>query len=388
MKIHEYQAKELFRKNGIPVPLGQAAFSIDEATSVAQRIPGPPWLVKAQIHAGGRGKAGGVKKAKAVEEVFELAKAMWGSKLITAQTGQEGRTVHRLLIEQGVEIEREFYLALTVDRTRGRLTAIASPAGGMEIEEVAAKQPDKIFRQEIHPYLGLLDFQAKALAKGLALDKAAELQFVPLLKNLYQLFVQQDCSLVEINPLVRTRQGNLLALDGKITFDDNALFRHPTLQDLRDVSEEDPREHEASKYNLNYISLSGNIGCMVNGAGLAMATMDLIKLCGGAPANFLDVGGGASQDQVREAFRILMSDPQVKGVLVNIFGGIVRCDVIARGILEALKQMSLDRPCVVRLEGTNVKEGMRLLQESHLPVQPAGGMAEAAQKIVQLVKGS
>jgi succinyl-CoA synthetase beta subunit len=387
LKLHEYQGKELFRRGNVAVPAGKPAFTLEEASAALNEIPGPPWVVKAQIHAGGRGKGGGVKLARSTDEAKAHAKAILGMKLVTHQTGPEGRAVRRLLIEQGCEIASEFYLGLVLDRSRGRVTFIACSEGGMEIEELAVKSPEKIVRLAIDPNFGLFDFQLRSLAKEFRLAGPLADKLGALVKNLYRVYLECDATLVEVNPLVVTKQGEILALDAKVILDDNALYRHPELAKLRDEAEEDRRELEAGRFNLNYISLDGNIGCMVNGAGLAMATMDLIKLCGAEPANFLDVGGGVSQEQVREAFRILFADPRVKGVLVNIFGGIVRCDVIARGIVEAAKTVKIDRPLVVRLEGTNVEEGRKILHESGLPLVAAQGMAEAAKKIVELVRG-
>ncbi len=386
MKIHEYQAKELFRRAGVPVPNGRAAFSIEEAVDVAKELSGPVWVVKAQIHAGGRGKGGGVKLARSIDEVKEHASSILGMMLVTKQTGPEGKLVKRLLVEEGCNIDREIYLAFVLDRSKGRVQMIACGEGGMEIEEVAAKSPEKILKVDIDPFLGLHGFELRRIAKSLNITGDTAKQFIKACRALYDVYVKYDCSLVEVNPAVITKEGGFMAIDAKINFDDNALYRHPEIEELRDPDEEDPREMEAAKFGLNYISLDGNIGCMVNGAGLAMATMDIIKLYGGEPANFLDVGGGVTQDAVREAFRILLSDDRVKGILVNIFGGIVRCDVIAGGIMEAAKGIKIDRPLVVRLEGTNVEQGMKMLNESGLPLQTASGMAEAAEKITALVK--
>ncbi len=383
MKIHEYQAKELFRKYQIPVPNGKPAFSVDEAVNIAKGLSEKgPWVVKAQIHAGGRGKGGGVKVAKTIDEVTQYAKNILGMTLITIQTGPEGKIVKRLLVEDGAQIAKEFYLAITLDRAVSRLCVIASPEGGMDIEEVAAKTPERIFKQWIHPTLGLRDFQSRTLAVQMGFTGQASKQFQDILKKLVRLYQESDCTLAEVNPLILCKDGTLLALDAKLDFDENGLFRHPSFQELRDLNEEDPSETAAKKFDLSYISLDGNIGCMVNGAGLAMATMDIIKLEGGNPANFLDVGGGATEEKVKEAFKIILQDSKVKAILVNIFGGIMKCDVIAKGIIGAATELKLTVPLVVRLEGTNVDLGKQLLEKSGLKIITATGMKEAAQKAV------
>ncbi len=388
MKIHEYQAKELFRKYQIPVPNGKPAFSVDEALTVAKSLSSQgPWVVKAQIHAGGRGKGGGVKVAKTLDEVKNYAQTILGMTLVTHQTGPEGKVVKRLLIEDGCNIASEFYLAVTLDRSTSQWVIMASPAGGMDIEHVAATTPEKIFKEWVNPIVGLRDFQCRSLSAKMGFAGPQSKAFTDILKKLIRLFVESDCSLAEINPLTVTKEGNVLALDAKIDFDENALFRHPSFTELRDQNEEDPSETQAKKFDLSYISLDGNIGCMVNGAGLAMATMDIIKYEGGSPANFLDVGGGATQEKVTEAFKIILSDPKVKAVLVNIFGGIMKCDVIANGIIAAVKQLNLTVPLVVRLEGTNVDLGKKLLNESGLKLETATGMKEAAQKVVAAAGG-
>lgn len=388
MKIHEYQAKELFRVIQIPVPQGKPAFSVEEAVKVAPQVSATgPWVVKAQIHAGGRGKGGGVKLAKTLEEVRQLSQQILGMTLVTHQTGPEGKEVKRLLIEQGAAIESESYLAVTLDRNVSKLAIMASRAGGMDIEEVAHKSPEKIFKEWVDPTAGLRDFQCRRLAGKMGFSGPAAKQFADILKKLTRFFSEKDCALAEINPLILTKDGNLVALDAKINFDDNALFRHPAIAELRDPNEEDPSETQAKKFDLNYISLDGNIGCMVNGAGLAMATMDIIQLEGGSPANFLDVGGGATEEKVREAFKIILSDKKVKAILVNIFGGIMKCDVIALGVIGAAKELKLSVPLVVRLEGTNVEQGKKLLGDSGLKIIAATGMKEAAQKAVAAAGG-
>jgi len=384
MKIHEYQAKAILAKFGVPVPRGEVVFKKDEARAVAQRLGTPVVVVKAQIHAGGRGKAGGVKLARSADEAASHAEHILGMKLVTPQTGEEGRIVHRLLIEEGLDIKRELYLSVLVDRSTGTPIVMASTAGGMEIEEVAKEHPEKILRQAIDPATGLQPFHARKLAFGLGLSPELVSAAVPFLQSLYRAFVESDASLVEINPLVATGDGRLVALDAKVTIDDNALYRHPEFKELRDLDEESPLEVEASKFKLNYIKLDGTIGCMVNGAGLAMATMDIIKLSGGSPANFLDVGGGASEDQVKNAFRILLSDPNVRGVFVNIFGGILRCDVLASGVVNAAKELKFKVPVVVRMEGTNVQQGQEILRTSGLNFTVASGMKDGAEKIVAL----
>ncbi|RAN23512.1 succinyl-CoA synthetase subunit beta [Geobacillus sp. A8] len=386
MNIHEYQAKEILRSYGVSVPNGRVAFTVDEAVEAAKELGTPVCVVKAQIHAGGRGKAGGVKVAKSLEEVRTYASELLGKVLVTHQTGPEGKEVKRLLIEEGCDIQKEYYIGLVVDRATSRVVLMGSEEGGTEIEEVAAKTPEKIFKEYIDPAVGLQAFQARRLAFNINIPKHLVNQAVKFMMGLYQVFVDKDCSIAEINPLVVTGDGKVMALDAKLNFDSNALYRHPDILEYRDLDEEDPKEVEASKYDLNYIALDGNIGCMVNGAGLAMATMDIIKYYGGEPANFLDVGGGASEEKVREAFKIILSDPNVKGIFVNIFGGIMKCDVIASGIVAATKQVGLTLPLVVRLEGTNVELGKKILQESGLNIIAAESMADGAQKIVELVR--
>jgi succinyl-CoA synthetase beta subunit len=357
MNIHEYQGKQLFREYGVTVPEGIPAFSVDEAVEAAEKLGGPIWVVKAQIHAGGRGKAGGVKLAKSIDEVREHAEAILGSTLVTHQTGPEGQVVRRLYIESGADIATELYLSMVVDRGSSRIVVMASTEGGMDIEAVAEETPEKIHYIEIDPLLGLADYQAREIAFKLGLEGKAVFKAVKFLKNLYQMFKDKDCSLLEINPLVVTGSGDVIALDSKINFDDNGLFRHPDIAELRDESEEDPAELEAKKHHLSFVNLDGNIGCMVNGAGLAMATMDIIKHYGAEPANFLDVGGGADAERVAAAFKIITADDRVKGIFINIFGGIMKCDVIANGVVDAVKDVGLDVPLVVRLEGTNVELG-------------------------------
>jgi succinyl-CoA synthetase beta subunit len=385
VKIHEYQAKSVLASFGVPVPRGKMAFTAAEAVENAKAL-GFPVVVKAQIHAGGRGKGGGVKLAKSVEECEAIAKAMLGMTLRTHQTGPEGRVVRRLLIEEGMNLTgaREMYLAILVDRAAEAPVVMASAQGGMDIEEVAAKDPSAILKEAIHPAAGFQAYQARKLAFGLGLPAASVPGAVSFLRALYRAFVEADASLVEINPFLMTQAGDLVALDAKITFDDNALFRHPTLKDLRDLDEEDPLEVDASNYDLNYIKLEGGtVGCMVNGAGLAMATMDIIKLAGGAPANFLDVGGGANAEQIRNAFRILLADPDVKAVLINIFGGILRCDVLAEGVIAAVKELNVKVPVVVRMKGNNEEKGKQMLRESGLNFETADDMTEAARKAVE-----
>ena len=364
MKIHEYQAKAILARHGVPVPRGEVAFAAVEAGEIARRLGGGVVVVKAQIHAGGRGKGGGVKLAKSSDEAEKLARAMIGMTLLTHQTGPEGRVVSRVLVEEGLQMTRELYLSIVLDRASGKPVMMASAAGGMDIEEVAASTPEKIVKVYIEPGVGLVPFEARQLGFAIGLDGAQVNRAVKLMTSLYDAFVATDASLIEINPLVVTAAGDLLALDAKMTFDDNALYRHPDIRDLRDLGEENALEIEASKFSLNYIHLDGTIGCMVNGAGLAMATMDIIKLAGGEPANFLDVGGGANAEQIRNAFKILMSDTNVKAVLINIFGGILRCDVLAQGVIAAVKELGVPVPIVIRMEGTNVDEGKRLLRES------------------------
>jgi succinyl-CoA synthetase beta subunit len=385
MNIHEYQGKEILRSYGVSVPNGRVAFTVEEAVEAAKELGSNVCVVKAQIHAGGRGKAGGVKVAKSLEEVRTYASELLGKKLVTHQTGPEGKEVKRLLIEEGCDIKKEYYIGLVVDRATSRVVLMGSEEGGTEIEEVAAKTPEKIFKEYIDPAVGLQAFQARRMAFNINIPKELVNQAVKFMMGLYQVFVDKDCSIAEINPLVVTGDGKVMALDAKLNFDSNALYRHKELLEYRDLDEEDPKEIEASKYDLNYISLDGNIGCMVNGAGLAMATMDIIKYYGGEPANFLDVGGGATTEKVTEAFKIILSDPKVKGIFVNIFGGIMKCDVIATGIVEATKQVGLNLPLVVRLEGTNVELGKKILEESGLNITAAESMADGAQKIVSLV---
>ena len=387
MKIHEYQAKSVLARFGVTVPRGEVAFTAQEAGEIARRLGGNIAVVKAQIHAGGRGKGGGVKIAKSPDEAEQLAKQILGMTLVTHQTGPEGRKVLRVLIEEGLQIERELYLSIVIDRASASPVIIASAAGGMDIEEVAAKEPEKILREQIDPGTGVIPFQARKLAFGMGLGSGPANKLVKLLDSIYKAFIETDASMIEINPLILTKGGDLLALDAKISFDDNALYRHPDLRDLRDLGEEDPLEVEASKFSLNYIRLDGNIGCMVNGAGLAMATMDIIKLAGGEPANFLDVGGGANAEQIKNAFRILMADSNVKAVLINIFGGILRCDVLAQGVIAAVQELGVRVPIVIRMEGTNVEEGKRLLRESGLNFTTADSMGEAADKVVSLARG-
>ena len=398
MNIHEYQAKELLAKFGVPVPAGYAAMSVDEAVDAAKKLPGPLWVVKAQIHAGGRGKGkfkelgpdakGGVRLAKSVEEVRTSAEEMLGRTLVTVQTGPQGKQVQRLYVTDGVDIAKEFYLALLVDRGTGRIAIVASTEGGMDIEKVAHDTPEKIETLTIDPATGLQPHHGRGVAAALGLKGDLAKQAGKLLPQLYNAFIGTDASQIEINPLAVTDDGKLLVLDAKVGFDNNAEFRHPELEQMRDLTEEDPMEIEASKYDLAYIKLDGDIGCMVNGAGLAMATMDIIKLNGAFPANFLDVGGGASKEKVTAAFKIILSDPAVKGILVNIFGGIMRCDIIAEGIVEAAREVSLNVPLVVRLEGTNVQQGKDILAMSGLPIVAANDLGDAAKKIVAEVKES
>jgi len=396
MNIHEYQAKELLAKFGVPVPAGHAAMSVDEAVAAAEKLPGPLWVVKAQIHAGGRGKGkftelgpdakGGVRLAKSVEEVRANAQEMLGKTLVTIQTGPHGKQVQRVYITDGVDIAKEFYLALLVDRDSGRIAVVASTEGGMDIEAVAHDTPEKIETFTIDPATGLMPHHGRAVATALGLTGDLAKQATKVLAKLYEAFLGTDASQIEINPLAVTDKGELLVLDAKVGFDGNAMFRHPDLEGLRDLTEEDPMEIEASKYDLAYIKLDGNIGCMVNGAGLAMATMDIIKLNGAFPANFLDVGGGASKEKVTAAFKIILSDPAVEGILVNIFGGIMKCDIIAEGIVAAAREVNISVPLVVRLEGTNVQQGKDILANSGLPIIAANDLGDAAQKIVASVK--
>ena len=391
MKIHEYQGKQLFRKYGVPVPIGIPAMSVEEALaaipSVQQQAGTDVVVVKAQIHAGGRGKGGGVKVAKTRADAEAAVRKIFGMQLVTPQTGPEGKKVQRLLIEQGLAIEHEYYLGMLLDRATALVTVMASTEGGMDIEEVAAKHPEKILKAAIDPATGWQDWQSRHLAKRLGLAGKAADELAGFMRALTRCYDEMDCSLLEINPLVTTKDGEVLALDAKINFDDNALYRHPELEDWRDASEEDPSEAEAKKWDLSYIALDGNIGCMVNGAGLAMSTMDIIKFYGGAPANFLDVGGGATAEKVTAAFKIITHDPGVKAIFVNIFGGIMKCDTIAQGVIAAVKEVGLKVPLVVRLEGTNVELGKKILAESKLNLTAAGDMADGAQKIVSLAKG-
>jgi len=386
MKIHEYQAKELFKKFGVPVPEGAVAFSTSEAKGVAEELGSFPVVVKAQIHAGGRGKGGGVKLAKSMEDVGGAADQIIGMTLVTHQTGPEGRLVKKVLVEQGLNIAKELYLSIIPDRSTAQVVVMASEAGGMDIEEVAEKTPEKIIKVYINPLQGIQAYHCREAAFGLNLPAAAVKPLTAMLNSLYRLFVAYDCSLLEINPLVLTTDDTVMALDAKVNFDDNALFRHKDLLEYRDLDEEDPLEIEASKFNLNYINLDGNVGNMVNGAGLAMATMDIIKLAGAEPANFLDVGGGASAEMVENGFRIILSDKNVKGILINIFGGILRCDVLAQGVVEAAKKTGISVPVVVRMEGTNVEEGRRILAESGLNLTTAVDLKDAAQKVAGIVK--
>ncbi|GEN44904.1 ADP-forming succinate--CoA ligase subunit beta [Alkalibacillus haloalkaliphilus] len=386
MNIHEYQAKEIFRSYNVAVPNSKVAFSVDEAVDAAKELGSSVSVVKAQIHAGGRGNAGGVKIAKNTDEVRDYANEILGKTLVTHQTGPEGKEVKRLLVEEGCDIQNEYYLGLVLDRATSRVVMMGSEEGGTEIEEVAEETPEKIFKEVIDPVTGLTPFQARRLAFNLNIPDELLGKAVKFMMSLYQLFVEKDCSIAEINPLVTTGDGEVLALDAKLNFDDNALFRHKDIVEFRDLDEEDDKEIEASKHDLSYIALDGNIGCMVNGAGLAMATMDIIKHYGGEPANFLDVGGGATAEKVTEAFKIILSDDSVQGILVNIFGGIMKCDVIAEGVVEATKQVGLEIPLVVRLEGTNVELGKKILDESGLNITSADSMADGAEKIVSLVK--
>lgn len=397
MNIHEYQAKSLLRDYGVPVSDGRVVTRAEDAKRAAGELDGPLWVIKSQIHAGGRGKGkfkeaeagekGGVRLAKSTSEAEEMTRQMLGRTLVTHQTGPSGKQVNRIYIEDGSDIERELYLALLVDRGTSRVSFVASTEGGMDIEEVAASTPEKIVSFSVDPASGLSDFHGRRVAFALGLTGGQVKQCVKLVKDLYRLFIDKDMEMLEINPLIVTTDGNLKALDAKMGFDNNALYRHPDIQELRDETEEDPKELEASKYDLNYIALDGEIGCMVNGAGLAMATMDIIKLYGAEPANFLDVGGGATKEKVTEAFKIITSDPNVKGILVNIFGGIMRNDIIADGIVAAVKEVGLKVPLVVRLEGTNVEEGKKIIRESGLNVIPADNLSDAAEKIVKAVKG-
>lgn len=385
MKIHEYQAKELFKKYGAPVPEGGVASSPEEALDAALSLGGFPVVVKAQIHAGGRGKGGGVKIAKSEEEVLKAAEDILGMTLVTHQTGPEGKKVGKILVEQGLDIDRELYLSILPDRASAKIVIMASEAGGMDIEEVSEKNPEKIIKVFIDPLLGIMPYNLREIGFGLNLEPSAMKIFMPALKNLYNLFIDCDCSLLEINPLVVTSDGSVVALDAKVNFDDNALFRHKDILEYRDFDEEDPLEVEASGHNLNYINLDGNVGNMVNGAGLAMATMDIIKLAGARPANFLDVGGGASAEMVKNGFRIILSDKNVKGILINIFGGILRCDVLAQGVVEAAKKTGVSVPVVIRMEGTNVEKGREILAGSGLDLITAVDLKDAAKKVAEIV---
>ncbi|GAA6142219.1 ADP-forming succinate--CoA ligase subunit beta [Hydrogenophaga sp. 5NK40-0174] len=386
MKIHEYQGKEILRQFGVPVPRGIPAFTVQEAVEAAQKLGGPVWVVKAQIHAGGRGKGGGVKVAKSIEDVQKLAGDILGMQLVTHQTGPEGQKVRRLYIEDGADIQKEYYLSVVTDRASQKVAFIASSEGGMDIEEVAHSTPEKIVKIFVDPLTGFTTEQGKELAKGIELPADSEAQFIDVCQKLYKCYMDTDASLVEINPLNRDSKGNIIALDAKFNFDSNALYRHDDIVALRDLDEEDPAEIEASKFDLAYISLDGNIGCLVNGAGLAMATMDTIKLFGAEPANFLDVGGGATPEKVTEAFKIMLKNDKVKAILVNIFGGIMKCDTIATGVITACKAVNLSVPLVVRMKGTNEEMGKKMLAESGLPIISADTMAEAAQKVVAAVK--
>ncbi|AOK92351.1 MULTISPECIES: ADP-forming succinate--CoA ligase subunit beta [Paenibacillus] len=386
MNIHEYQGKEVLKQYGVAVPNGKVAYTVEEAVAAAESLGSAVTVVKAQIHAGGRGKAGGVKVAKGLDEVRTFASEILGKVLVTHQTGPEGKEVKRLLVEEGCDIRKEYYVGVVVDRATGRIVMMASEEGGTEIEEVAAATPEKIFKAVVDPAIGLQVYQARKLAYDINIPNELVNKAVKFMLALYEAFVDKDCSIAEINPLVVTGDGNVLALDAKLNFDSNALFRHKDILELRDLDEEDEKEIEASKFDLSYIALDGNIGCMVNGAGLAMATMDIIKYYGGDPANFLDVGGGATTEKVTEAFKIILSDPKVEGIFVNIFGGIMQCDIIANGVVEAAKQLGLTRPLVVRLEGTNVELGKQILAESGLNIVAADSMADGAQKIVELVQ--
>ena len=386
MKVHEYQGKEILKQFGVAVPKGRVAFTAREAREIAQEI-GCPVVIKAQIHAGGRGKGGGIKLANSLDETEKIASKVLGMTLVTHQTGPEGRIVRKVLVEEAMKIIKELYLGIIIDRSCGRPVIMASEAGGMEIEEVAAQSPEKILKEFIDPALGIQPFQSRKLAFGLNLDKGLISTSTKFITNLYKAFVEKDCSLAEINPLVVTEDGRILALDAKLNFDDNALYRHSEVVELRDLNEEEPLEIEASKYKLNYIKLDGSVGCLVNWAGLAMATMDIIKHAGSEPANFLDVGGGASAEMVENAFRILLSDKHVKAVLINIFGGILRCDILAQGIVEAAKKVAVKVPMVIRMEGTNVDKGKEILNQSGLNFTVANGMKEAAEKVVAAVAG-
>ena len=387
MKIHEYQGKEILREFGVPTPRGEACFSVEEAVAAAQKLGGKVWVVKAQIHAGGRGKGGGVKVAKSLDEVRQFAGQILGMQLVTHQTGPEGQKVRRLLIEEGAQIVKELYVGMVVDRASQRVALLASSEGGMEIEEVAKHSPEKIHTVRIDPTTGLTDTEASKVAREIGIPDVANAEAVKVLQGLYHAFVEKDAMLAEINPLIVTADNRVVALDAKFNFDSNALYRRPEIVAMRDLDEEDPAEIEASKFDLSYIQLDGNIGCLVNGAGLAMATMDIIKLYGGSPANFLDVGGGATTEKVTEAFKLMLKNPNLKAILVNIFGGIMRCDVIAEGVVAAAREVHLNVPLVVRLEGTNVELGKKILADSGLPIISGNDMADAAQKVVAAAKG-
>jgi succinyl-CoA synthetase beta subunit len=387
MKIHEYQGKEVFRRFGVPVPRGIPAFTVDDAVRAAQSLGGPVWVVKAQIHAGGRGKGGGVKLARSIDEVKQRASEILGMQLVTHQTGAGGQKVRRLLIEEGADIAKELYVGMVVDRATQRVTLMASSEGGMDIEEVAAHHPEKIHKVHVDPALGLTDRDADDVAAKIGIPAASVPQARAVLQGLYKAFWETDASLAEINPLILTKDGRVVALDAKLNFDSNALYRHPDIVEMRDLDEEDPAEIEASKFDLSYIQLDGNIGCLVNGAGLAMATMDTIKLFGGEPANFLDVGGGATTEKVTEAFKLMLRNPKLKAILVNIFGGIMRCDVIAEGVVAASRAVHLQVPLVVRMKGTNEQLGKKILADSGLPIISADTMAEAAEKVVAAASG-
>jgi len=388
MKIHEYQGKEILRQFDVPTPRGTACFSVDDAVAAARQLGGAVWVVKAQIHAGGRGKGGGVRVAKSLDEVRSAAQQILGMHLVTHQTGKEGQVVRRLLIEEGAEIVKEFYLGMVIDRSKQRVVLLASSEGGMEIEEVAAHTPEKIRKVWIDPVAGLTDAESDEVSRKIGIPPSALAEARTVLQGLYRAFVEKDAMLAEINPLVQTADGRVLALDAKFNFDSNALYRHPEIVAYRDLDEEDPAEIEASKFDLSYISLDGDIGCLVNGAGLAMATMDIIKLYGGSPANFLDVGGGASKEKVTEAFKLMLKNPKLKAILVNIFGGIMKCDVIAEGVVAAAREVHLKVPLVVRLEGTNVELGKKILAESGLPIISGNDMADAAEKVVAAARAA
>ncbi len=388
MNIHEYQAKEIFRKYKLKVLKGKVVTTGDDAVKAAKELGGSVWVVKAQIHAGGRGKGGGVKVAKTLDEVKQFTNQMMGMTLVTHQTGPEGKEVQKVYIEEGCLIEKEYYCAVFLDRSTSKIAIMASSEGGVNIEEVAEHTPELIHTVQVDPSFGMQDFEARNLAFKIGLKGSQALKAATYFKGLYEIYIKEDCAMVEINPLVTTKEGDVMALDAKMNFDSNALYRHPSIVELRDISEEDPAEVEASKYNLAFIKLEGNIGCLVNGAGLAMATMDIIKLHGAEPANFLDVGGGATKENVIAAFKLILKDPNVKGILVNIFGGIMKCDVIAEGILAAVKDVGLNVPLVVRLQGTNVDLGKKILKESGLNVMPADSLTDAAQQIVNAVKGA